>query len=249
MDEYLSFAKNLAYQCGRIIKENAGSDVKSQLKSDHTPVTEVDKQINSLVIDAIHTTYPAHGVLGEEQSSSKGNEEYQWLCDPLDGTRAFILGVPVTTFILGLLRDGELQLAVVYDPFSDRLYHAVKGQGAFCNNQRIYINQVRLSEGGCVIVSETSFQFAPAILATGAQIEPLPGAGYRSMLVATGKCSASVQGGADFHDVGPASLIVEEAGGQVTDLEGRELKFDQPLTNGIILSNRVCHKEVLEAIA
>lgn len=248
MDEYLSFAKDLARQAGQIIKDGFESNLKVELKSDHTPVTQVDKAINDLVIQSINEKYPEHGVLGEEADARTGQEELDWLCDPLDGTKSFILGVPLTTFILGLTKNGQLLMSVVYHPFTDRLYHAVKGQGAFCNDKPINVDKISLADGAVVIVSESSFQFVEAIKMAGGQFETLPGAGYRSMLVATGKCAASIQGHADFHDTGPASLIVEEAGGKVTDLSGAPLRFDCPLTNGIILSNGVIHDQLVEII-
>jgi myo-inositol-1(or 4)-monophosphatase len=223
MDNYLTFAQDLARQGGRLIKDNFEKNLEIELKSDHTPVTQVDKQINQLVIEAVQKTYPEHGLLGEEASLGTGNEEFQWLCDPLDGTKAFIMGVPLSTFILGLTKQGQILLAVVYNPFTDKLYHAVRGQGAFCNGQAIHVNREALANGGYVILSESSFELAEPIHATRAQIEPLPGAGYRAMVIASGRCSASLQGKADNHDVGPVSLIVEEAGGRVT-LPRRSLK-------------------------
>jgi myo-inositol-1(or 4)-monophosphatase len=249
VDDYLTFAKALARQGGELIKTNANKSLDIELKSDHSPVTQVDKAINDLISRSIRETYPDHGLLGEEGNHGSGDEPFQWLCDPLDGTKAFILGVPLNTCILGLTQNGQLLLAVVYNPFADQLYYAAKGQGAFCNDQRIAVNQDTLAAGGCVIISESSFQFTPALQNSGAQIEPLPGAGYRSMLIASGRACASIQGKADFHDVGPASLIVEEAGGRVTDLNGTSLRYNQPLTNGIVLSNGICHDDLLAITA
>jgi len=248
MDEYLTFAKDLARQAGAIIKDNFNSNLKVELKSDHSPVTQVDKQINSLVIDAIRTTYPDHGVLGEEADTGMGNEEYQWLCDPLDGTAAFIVGMQHSTFILALTSDGQVLLSVVYDPFTNKLYHAVKGNGAFCNDKPIQVNNQPLQDS-YVLVEPTGFELYPKLTDAGAILEVAPGAGYRAMLLASGRCSAIVQGKADNHDVGAAALIVEEAGGKVTDLRGHALRYDQSIQGGVILSNGTCHAEILEALA
>lgn len=247
MDDYLTFAKDLARQGGKLIKDAFDTNLDIELKSDHTPVTQVDKRINSLVIDAIHTTYPTHGVLGEEESSSTGTEEYQWLCDPLDGTTPFIIGTKNSTFILGLLHAGELQLSVVYNPYDDKLYHAVQGRGAFCNDQPIHVNDQALA-GSFVIYDNSSHILYDKIVASGAVAEPCQGAGFRSMLLAEGRLSAIVQLKADHHDVGPASLIVEEAGGKVTDLSGVRPCYDRPLSSGLILSNGICHSDLLKAI-
>ena len=248
MDEYLTFAQDLARQAGKLIKDNFESNLTVELKADHSPVTQVDKAINDLVSNTIKQAYPDHGLLGEELSHGTGQEPLQWLCDPLDGTKAFIVGAPLSTFILGLTQEGGILLSVVYDPYSERLYHAVKGQGAFCNDQLLHVNDTSLADGGYVLVQEASFQFAPDLQAAGAQTEPMPGAGYRAMILANARCSGIIQAGADFHDVGPSSLIVEEAGGKVTDFSGAPIHFDHSITNGIILSNGTAHDELLDVV-
>lgn len=244
MDDYLAFAKNIARQGGQIIKDNFENNLDVELKSDHTPVTQVDKQINQLVIDAVQKTYPEHGLLGEEANLGTGKEELQWLCDPLDGTAAFIVGMQHSTFILALTRLGKPQLAVVYDPFMDRLYHAIKGQGAFCNDQPIHVNKQTL-DGGYVLFEQSASNLYEKLQTVGAITEPVAGAGYRAMLLAQGRCTAIIQGKADNHDVGPASLIVEESGGKVTAYDGSPLRFDGPITTGVILSNGICHDDLI----
>jgi fructose-1,6-bisphosphatase/inositol monophosphatase family enzyme len=247
MDEYLKFAQDLARQAGQLIKDNFEKNLAVEIKPDNSPVTEVDKAINELVSEAVKETYSEHGLLGEEENYGTGQEEFQWLCDPLDGTKAFILGVPVNTFILGLTKQGQILLSVIYHPFTDRLYHAVKGHGAFCNQERLHVSNQTLKQGGYVSLGEYSFGFVDGLRAAGAQIDFIPGAGYRAMIVASGRLAGIMQipSNTDFHDVGPASLIVEEAGGKVTDLAGKSLRFDGPLKNGIILSNSAAHDELL----
>src|SRR5665213_2364625 len=165
MENYLAFAQDLARQAGKLIKDNFGSDPQVKLKPDNSPVTKVDVAINNLVIKAVSKTYPDHGVFGEETNHGTGKEELQWLCDPLDGTKAYILGVPLSTFILGLTKRGTILSSVVYNPFTDQMYHAVKGGGAFCNDQPIHVSDASLSDGGIVILSESSFQYDQAIIA------------------------------------------------------------------------------------
>jgi myo-inositol-1(or 4)-monophosphatase len=254
MDDYLAFAKDLARQGGQLIQDNFEGDLNIEVKRDvgsvhdNSLVTQVDKNINDLVIQSIRQAYPEHGVMGEEGDIGTGEEEFQWLCDPLDGTKAFTLGIPVTTFILGLVKSGEVQLAVVYYPFTDKLYHAIRGQGSYCNDQPVQVNKQSLSGGGCVMVYESYGQFEPAITALGGQLEPVGGAGFRAVRLASGFGVGIIQnpGYTDFHDVGPASLIVEEAGGRVTDLAGNKLRFDRQITNGIILSNGAVHHDLIK---
>lgn len=247
MDEFITFAKDLARRVGGIIKDNFEANLDVELKPDHSPVTGVDKQINKLVIDEIKKAFPEHGVLGEEASSSTGNEQYKWLCDPLDGTMAFIVGMKHVTFILGLLKDDEMVLAVVCDPFEDKLYYAVKGGGAFCNEKPIHVSLQGLKDG-YVLFEQSAFGVYEKLVKAGAITEPVAGAGYRAMLLATGRCAAVVQGKSDHHDVGPSSLIVEEAGGKVTNFKGEKVDFSQPVGPGLILSNGTCHQAVVDSL-
>lgn len=246
MDDYLDFAKKLARQGGQIIKDNFDTNFEVELKSDNTPVTRLDTAINDLISRAIQKAYPDHGLLGEEGDHGNGQEDYQWICDPIDGTKAFVISAPLSTCIIGLTKRGQTQLAVIYDPFMDRLYHAVRGQGAYCNGQLIKVNQQPLP-GGTVLVSESSFQFVPGLKVAGAQVEPLPGGGYRLALLASGRCSGCLQTQAAFHDVGVGALIVEEAGGMVTDINGKPYeRYDRPLQHGVILSNGLVHDELVK---
>jgi myo-inositol-1(or 4)-monophosphatase len=245
MEDQLAFAKDLARWAGVLIKDGFENSLQIEMKPDNSPVTQVDTAINDLVIKTIQAKYPDHGVLGEEADSGTGCEEYQWLCDPLDGTIAFILGIPQSTFILGLTKAGDILLSVVYDPFTDRLFHAVRGHGAFCNGAPIQVNHQPL-KGSYILAWKPTQEAYAALKARGAIMEVAAGAGYRCLLLASGRCTAIIQGSADHHDVGPSSLIVEEAGGTVTDMSGASLRYDQPLTNGIILSNGVDHGELVK---
>ncbi len=248
MDEYLAFAKDLASHGGKLIKDNFESSLNIELKSDRSPVTEVDKAINDLVIESIQAIFPDHGLLGEEADLGDGTEEFQWICDPLDGTKAFIIGLPQSTFILALTQRGTPLLSVVYDPYADNLYYAVKGGGAFCNDQPIYVSQALISDGGYVLLSGSSFECYPYLLERGAQVEPVTCSGYRCLILAKGRASGIIQREADFHDVGAAALLIEEAGGKVTDYDGNPIAYDKPITNGIILSNTACHQELLDIV-
>lgn len=244
MDEYLALAKDLARQGGKLIKDNFEKELDIEIKHDDSPVTQVDKAINDLILAAIQGKYPEHGVLGEEGDLGTGKEEFQWVCDPLDGTQCFILGIPHTTCVIGLVKNGEYLLSVIYNPYTDRLYHAVKGGGAFCNEEPIHVNDQPL-KGSYILCENSTHPYVEALNAAGAKTEQINGAGYSAALIATGRASGTIKGKYDFHDIGPSSLIVEEAGGKVTALDGSKLRLDQPGTGGIILSNGTCHQDLV----
>ena len=248
MDDYLAFAKDLVRQGGQLIKDNFDSNVSIEFKSDSTPVTWVDNQINDLFIEAVRKTYPDHGLLGEESNLGDGHEELQWLCDPLDGTKCFILGIPQCTCILALTRGGQILLSTIYNPFTNRLYRAVKAQGAFCNDRPIHVSDQPL-KGGYVMMEASAFPYAEGIKRQGGDIESVAGTGYKCVMLASGHGSAvlKTKGDIDFHDIGPSSLIVEEAGGKVTAYDGSALRYyDRPITAGVVLSNGVTHENLLK---
>jgi myo-inositol-1(or 4)-monophosphatase len=183
-------------------------------------------------------------VLGEEADLGDGTEELQWLCDPLDGTRPFILAVPCSTFMLALTRKGEVLVSVIYEPHFDKLYYAVRGGGAFCNGQPIHVSQQKL-RGGSVVMGTSSYAFSNALWAAGGKLEPVPGGGYKAAMIASGRAVATIRPGSDFHDVGPSALLIEEAGGKVTALNGDRLLYDKPI-GGVIMSNGVDHELLVD---
>jgi fructose-1,6-bisphosphatase/inositol monophosphatase family enzyme len=147
MEEYLEFAKGLAKQAGQIMLDYFDGDQQVEIKADNSPVTIADKTINDLVINEIAKAYPDHGVVGEEASTDKQDQEYVWFCDPVDGTKAFTWGLPTAMFSLALVTKGRPVMGVAYDPFLKRMFTAVKGQGAFCNGEKISVSSLDLYTG------------------------------------------------------------------------------------------------------
>jgi myo-inositol-1(or 4)-monophosphatase len=243
MQEYLDFAIALSLQAGAIIRAHFDKRLAITIKSDLSPVTEVDIEINRLVIKEIKHTYPEHGILAEEANHGNGTERWQWLCDPLDGTRPYILGAPQSVFMLALLLEGELCISVVYDPYLDKLYYATKDGGAFCNGTPICVSRQRL-EQGCVLLDNSSFGCLEALKALGGTFEQMAGTGYKCMMVACGKAVGFMNHKADFHDIGPAALIIQEAGGKVTSAEGQPLTFNSEITTAVV-SNGQDHERLL----
>ena len=244
MDDRLQTAIDLATKAGSLIRENFGNNQNIELKSDHSPVTETDKQINSLVAETLYLKFPEDGLLGEEESYGSGNEKYQWICDPLDGTKPFILGLKNSVFMLALSEDGVIMLSVVYDPHNDKLYRAVKGKGSYCNDKPIHVSQNTLDDG-YMLVGPDSFKYAIDLKKASLGVETVPGTGFKCVMIASGQGLGMINDSADFHDIGPGSLIIEEAGGKVTNLQGEPLKYNQNIGD-IIVSNGVVHEQLIK---
>lgn len=251
MDEYKKFAEKFALQAGVLMRKNFTLGMKKEWKSDNSPVTQTDILINELLIEKIHEQFPTHNILAEEKSDLKNTTEYVWVCDPVDGTLPFSHGIPVSTFSLALVKDGQSILGVVYDPFLQRLFSAEKGKGAYLNNRRIQVSNAREFKGhagGYEMGAQGHFDTAALLPHLGRQwglkTVKLCSFIYSSMLVAAGEFVCSIYSSTAVHDVATTKIIVEEAGGRVTDLFGEDQRYDQPV-RGLIASNGILHDELV----
>jgi len=256
MNDYLDFAKTLALQTGEIMLKHFHPNVLIHEKGDSSIVTEADEAINRLVIEEIRKRYPEHSVEGEEESSKK-IAEFTWLCDPIDGTVPYAKGVPVSVFSLALVKDGEPQLGVVYDPFMKRLYTAIKGQGALLNGKPIHVSDRQLAKRTTINVEwwpEAPYDIETPIhelsLETKAYVLHLGCVANAACWVASGRYDACIYAGTNGKalDIAAVKVIVEEAGGQVTDLFGAEQRYDNDI-NGAIISNGRVHQQLVDIFA
>ncbi len=250
--ELLDFATSLAHEAGEIMRRYYQSNEKGiETKADKSPVTAADKEINDLLITRVAQIYPDHGVLGEEASTVTAIHKDVWVCDPIDGTAAFILGLPTAMFSLAFVQDGQSIVGVAYDPFEERLFTAIKGQGAFCNGQPIHVDP-RGIQGAMVAGPSMASgvlhdqELYRDLIAQGATIPMFPGNVFKCALIAQGKLHGRIFGGPGAHDIAAIKVIVEEAGGKVTDLEGNEQRYDRAI-NGAIISNGVIHPQLVAA--
>ena len=255
MNEYLEFAKEIAYYAGDMMKTYFYKPDKGIIfKKDRTPVTEADQKINNYLIKKVKEKYPNHGIDGEEEKQSNNNQ-YIWVCDPIDGTSMFTNHIPVAVFSLALVKDGKPIIGVVYDPFLDEIYTAIKGKGAFCNDKQIHVNTLEYGKLGSSIDydfwNNAKYDVLKLIkeLSKDFRTSSIGSVAHASMLVASGKISASIFPGTDHGhcDIAASKLIVEEAGGKVTDFYGNDQRYDQNI-HGAILTNRVIHDKLIDII-
>ena len=248
----MNVATALARQAGEIMRRYADGDQRTITKTDGSPVTIADTQINRLVIEELAKHFPDDGVVGEEESTAEYGAGRRWICDPVDGTSAYTWGLPTSMFSLGLVIDGHPVLGVAYDPWTDRLYTAMKGEGSFCNGERLAVSTLGLTEGTVAVTSRVTSllggnPIVEAIAATGTGLATFSGAVYKSALVARGRFVGYVETGVKPHDMVAMQVIVEEAGGRITGLAGEPLDYSRPFS-GAIVSNAVVHDELVAAI-
>ena len=255
MEEYLTFAKSIAYKAGEIMLKYFKEDANIEFKDDETIVTVADKMINDYLIEKVKETYPDHAVDGEEKSH--GTSKYVWVCDPIDGTAMYSKHVPVAVFSLALVIDGVPELGVVYDPFTDSLYEATKGGGAFKNGEPIHVNNMKIGDIGCYgnydlwvnIDKEYDISKPVGELQKEVTLSKIGSTIRAAMCVASGDFAFQIFPG-HIHkncDVAASKIIVEEAGGKVTDFDGNEQRYDQSI-NGALITNGVVHDTILNKL-
>ena len=252
-ENYLQFAKEIANMAGQIMKKYFLRKDISSYKGDKTLVTLADKEINSYLIKRVKEKFPTHSVDGEEEQF--GKSKYIWVCDPVDGTGMFTDGIPVSVFSLALVVDGEVCVGVVYDPHLDKMYTAIRGKGAYCNGERIEVNKLHYGDLGYRVNYEmwNNSKFDTMMIARSmldnARVSAIGSVARSCMAIASGKFSCDLFPGIEHGncDIAASSLIVEEAGGIVTDFYGNPQRYDRDI-NGAIISNGVSHEEILEKV-
>lgn len=248
----LEFAKSMAQDAGKIMKKYYRVDQGVEIKDDSTPLTLADTEVNSLLIQRVKDEFPEHGVLGEEESWNEDRENL-WVCDPIDGTVGYILHIPTSAFSLALVIDGEVKVAVAYNPWVDELYHAVLGGGAFLNDTPIKVSSKNWGEHTHIANSSGGrdiFRGEEIIKKLAAEkifINSSPGIVYHGCLIAAGYIEGRTFIYHTAHDIAAVKLLIEEAGGKVTDIDGNEQRYDRKL-NGAIMSNGLIHDKLVEVV-
>lgn len=253
MKKYLDFAVDIAKHAGKIMKKYFLSDNGADYKYDNTIVTKADTEINAYLIKRVKVDFPDHSVDGEEERF--GDSTYVWVCDPVDGTAMFARHIPVSVFSLALVVNGESKVGVVYDPWTDNMYTAIKGHGAYRNGVKINVSDISIDDKRSVIQydmwKDAKYDIIDIIKELG-QVSYCVSIGSiirASICVASGDFTMAVfPGGANkYVDIAAVKVIVEEAGGKVSDFFGDEQRYDEAI-NGAIISNGVNHEEIVELI-
>jgi myo-inositol-1(or 4)-monophosphatase len=262
--QYLNFAKELAIESTKIINTNYKTAKTIDDKSDGSFVTNTDIEINSLVINKIKNTYPSHRIVGEEESNLESESEFIWVCDPIDGTLPFAMAVPIFCFSLGLVHNGIVVVGVVVDCCNNQIYFGQKDCCSFTgildlNSKINQITKLRVNNNTqfakSVINVESGFNpvielwdFRKNIVKEEAFCLALFSAVFSGIKVASGDFTALVFAGKSPWDIVALKIIVEEAGGIVTDINGKEQDYSKPI-NGAIVSNKNLHPLILENLA
>ncbi len=257
---FREFAVAFARKAGQVMNKYFTIGLKKVYKEDlnQSPVTAADLEINAALIDAVRETFPTHSILAEEESYfTEPRGEYLWISDPLDGTRPFAMGIPVSAFSLALTKNAVPILGVIFDPFTDRMFVAEKGKGAFLNGAPVRVSDretLKGSQGDVEFTKKGKYDILdlPKVLLKEAgvsSIAKIPSIVYTSAMVAAGQFDFVVFPMTTAHDIAAVKVIVEEAGGTVTSLMGDEQPYTYDNTiDGALVTNGKIHEELLNVV-
>lgn len=253
---YLEVAITAAKEAGAIQMNHFGQVQSITYKGEFDPVTEVDRLSDLAIQKTIRQTFPDHDLLTEESPFREKGSTWRWIIDPLDGTTNYARGFPFFSISIGLEKEGEVILGVVYIPVLDELFVGRKGEGAFLNGKRITVSQTDqlkrsfLATGFPYDVQERPEDylryFRQFIRQTFAIRRP-GSAAIDLCYVAAGRFDGFWELKLQPWDVAASNLIVSEAGGRISNAEGEP--FDIYSRGFLVASNGRIHSQMLQAIA
>lgn len=216
-------------------------------------VSEVDRNAEQAIIDIIRKAYPGHAILAEE-TGTHGKGDYQWIVDPLDGTTNYLHGFPQFAISIALMHRGRLENAVIYDPVRDEMFTAVRGAGALLNDRRLRVTEQKGLKGA-LLGTGIPFRDQRYIDAYLGMLKTLtqetagirrPGsAALDFAYVAAGRLDGFWELGLSVWDFAAGTLIVQEAGGVVSDIRGGSQHLE---SGNVVVANVRLHRELVSAI-
>ena len=241
-------------EAGRIIRE-AGRDKGVHEKSNHQDlVTRYDGQVQRFLEDRLLALLPQAGFLGEEDlgEDAHADREYLFVVDPIDGTTNFVKEYPHCGISVGLCRNGQPEIGIVYDPYLDELFEAERGRGAFLNGRPIGVSAAPMGDAVSVMGTSPYYrQYADVTFAMGRKlfdrsldIRRAASAALDLCYIAAGRVDCYFECLLSPWDYAAGALIVAEAGGVATDLEGVPLRVDRKCS--LAAGNPPCHQALLD---
>lgn len=243
------------YAAADEIKRFTDTDFKiSNKEGINDLVTEVDHASEKAIIDVIKKQYPDHNILTEESGEIFQESEYKWIIDPIDGTVNFAHHIPICCISIGIEQKGKMILGAVYNPYMNEFFFAEAGLGATLNDRPIYVSKKQKVANACLV---TGFPYTyldmvngplevfERFIRRGVPVRRLGSAAIDLCWVAAGRFDGFYEHKLQAWDSAAGFLMVQEAGGKVTDLKGGTYS---PYQHGCVATNTIIHEELIEWI-
>ena len=246
--------EDAARVAGKLLRDAFGKQISVEEKAPADYVTNIDRESERIISELLGSAYPDFGFLGEESGKTGTDSEWEWMVDPLDGTRNFVRGIPIYALSIGLARGGRPVLGAVYDPLRDEMFTGGAGQGARLNGESIQPS----AAGGldsCVVamdfgknagVYERSYEILGRLMHRFQSVRMTGVMALGIPYVAAGRTDIYFNLKASEWDIAGGIALARESGVMVTDLSGTETPI--PL-EGLIAANPAVHAEFIQAIS
>jgi myo-inositol-1(or 4)-monophosphatase len=254
LEEELSVARQVALEAGALLKSFLGRVLRIDYKGETDLVTEADLQSENLILQSLSRHFPGDSFLTEETGQHGAPSKRVWLIDPLDGTVNFAHELPFFAVSIALQAQGETTLGVVYNPCTQEIFEAAKGSGAFLNR-----NPITVSDTSKLVDSllATGFPYTmhqdpgevmrrfSNLVVRGQAVRRIGSAAMDLCYVAAGRFAGFWEQDLKPWDTAAGALVVEEAGGKVTDFDGNPFT---PYLKTVVASNSLIHEDMLAAL-
>ncbi len=244
--DFKSAAVNAALGAGKVLLEDFGRLKHQSAKSNPMDlVTNADLEAEKLILDLISKEFPDHDVLSEETPYSKKESDYQWIIDPLDGTLNYSREIPLFATSIALAKKGKVVLGVVNLPFYHELYVAQKGKGCFLNGKKTSVSTRVFGDALLDIGSSAPAYYLKARENNLHGLRLFGSIIYSLACVASGRLDHKITDDKPKWDLAAGALLVEEAGGRVTNWQGESWSLE---SKNLLATNGVCHEKALELL-
>src|SRR5713101_8368534 len=254
-DSFLEVAVDAARRAGGLLLGRLGSLRQIDYKgSPSNIVTEMDRQAEALIVECIGRRFPDHAILAEEGGGKSGPATHRWIVDPLDGTTNYAHGMPFFAVSIALEVDGLVQIGVVFDPNRDECFTAMRGGGASLNGDRLRVSETPTLDESLLStgypyeirkIQDNNLAEHAAFMVRCRSVREMGSAAINLALLAAGRLDAVWELKLGPWDVAAGCLMVEEAGGRVTTLDGGPLDLGAP---SVVASNGRIHDEILSTL-
>ena len=249
---FLKAALEAAEKAAAISRRYYNGNFTVTTKADMTPVTQADVECEQAISSILLKHFPGHGFYGEETGKSQADAEYLWLVDPIDGTKGFVRQYPFFSTQIALMHKGEIILGVSSGTMMDELAWAEKDQGAWLNGEQLGISQIDDPDRAAVstgnlgsLARSDGWKKLGDVLGRADRTRGY-GDFYHYHLLAAGKIEAVIESDVNILDIAALSIIVSEAGGVFTDLNGAAPTLE---TRSVLAANASLHKTYLAMLS
>jgi histidinol-phosphatase len=246
MHEVVAALIRAARAAGEIAMKYYRGGFEVTIKPDQTPVTQADREAEQATKAVLRAAFPDHGFLGEE-FGQEGSTDRRFIIDPIDGTKNFIRRVPVWAVLIGLEEAGEVTAGVVFNPASNEMLWARKGDGAWADGERIRVSDCARLDQATLLHADLHLLRRAGVWSSFVQMVDACGRTrgfgdyYGYGLVASGKAEIYLETDLKPWDIAPVKILVEEAGGRLTDFSGRSTIYD----GSVLATNGRLHDQAL----